>query len=611
MCEPFNRDNESRIGEIRALCPTARDCLLADLGQDKHGSLRYDGSPAKRVLKAFLSIARTLVVENFYFDMDYRSEYAATREVSFAAKSSLTTRWHFFRCDISKKEHLQDWVEKAENGDYLGYVIIRPQIPGTIGRSIITPYGNHTGLMEEVSLDQRVRTVVSEHVTLFGIPLVATGVPFMEQDGHLLRCAHISAWLCHYSAVLKGIATRQPSAVMYSKSEQLEVLGRPYPSKGLTLLGLSGLLDSLNLPPETLMRGDLVEGRPPTWADRSEFFQNLANQEKKEDRDRIWIKDNLSRSIRRYLNSGFPSIVCYPGHTKVVVGYARQKDLTGYVRPDPDSDTRSDIAAFIVSDDTVGPFEILMIDTLVDNLSRPYGTSAVLIPLPEAVWLSGDAAERAAIHWFTELGASRLSAIDKWLPNRSRERARLEKTLSNFVSGTRTIGAESSEFPEVYTVRSYVIDNSDLKFSVRQRFRDRRFIRELGQLQLPKYVWITEVLDRKLRRRGKADVVATLGMDATTVTGEVPNPRLIRPLFGQIPGQAFTFQLSGDDVVPGSAVTKPSNKPAQSPTSDGRNWFVAQRTPYFSGRWGHPYDTDNYPKSFLSPERTLSRSKAF
>lgn len=173
-----------------------------------------DSKLSSNVLDAFGPGVTEIVIEREYFDLDYRSEFSSTHETTFAARNPSTVRIHVFAGSGvagGATPGLYEYV-LANRESYLGYVIVRPQQPGSVGRSMIAPRRNVEGMKDPAALHGRVRTAVTETVTLFGIQLSATAVPFMEQDGVLLRCVHAAAWMCHYSAVLRGLVPRRPSA---------------------------------------------------------------------------------------------------------------------------------------------------------------------------------------------------------------------------------------------------------------------------------------------------------------------------------------------------------------------------------------------------------------
>jgi len=609
MCTRVNKPSDIFYGEIRQTCNEPVKCLLKYVGLTGPGAELFD-EPARKVFERFTSVAKTFVVELSYFDLDYRSEFSRTYETSFGRRNPEVYRLHFFATPAKDQVHLRDYVELAVGG-YLGYSIIRPNAPGTIGRSMIPPIAEHEALSANTQLSDVVRTAVTERVQLFGIWLTTTGVPFMEQDGHIMRCAHVSAWICHFSAVLRGTVTRRPTASFNLTAQTIGTIGRPYPAEGLTFDSLSSMLSHVDLPGELISPDQLLYSRKLTWADRSEFTDRLAADGEKlapyEDpgdftaADVSWVRENLTSIIRRYLNSGIPSIICrtHIAHTQAVVGYARHHEVAVDLGPRADPN-HFDIVAFLASDDAEDPFCLVPIADVVDEICDPAKSSAfIVVPLPRGLWLSGDIAEDSAIDWFTESAAERSRLLASWEPlrNDSGLYKAHKIAMDDFLEGTR--GAQSKSF----AIRTYAIDGADFKESIAQRFvDDSAFVRKVGQMQLPKYLWVCEAIDRELRKEGKAAVKGTIAIDATTIVRDRSGPSAILPLFAHIPGQSY--------VKPPYALFE--NIASQSDwladlddiefEDDGIEdaWQIGRLEPTASGRW---------KSEELSPERIAHKSK--
>jgi hypothetical protein len=428
----------------------------------------------------------------------------------------------------------------------------------------------------------------------------------MEQDGYILRCAHVSAWICHYSAVLKGLVARRPTASFIEGPQFEGRVGRPYPSEGVYVGGLINMLGNVDLPPEVCSIDSLAEARKLTWADSSELEEEVESAERalklsarkrgsvSRDRarrrlDRMWIRDNLSSTVCRYLNSGIPSILCRQamGHTQVVVGYVRADDLAVDIKARRrKSSTHIEVRSFIVSDDTMDPYCVIDVDDIVNEISPEVGVAptVMLIPLPRGLWLTGEVAERSAIDWMQSFAKARLVALDDWEAIDS-ERVEIHReALTEFAAATSKSGMNR------LTVRSYAMYGADFKESVADRFAlEPIFVRRVGQMQLPKYVWVTEAIDRKLRGEDKLEAVrSTVVIDATTiVSSRNAPPSTILPLLAHIPGQAFTAsptQISDENDM-------------------ATGWFECRLTPYRTGRWHHQYT------KHMSAERVASRAK--
>jgi hypothetical protein len=582
--------------------------------------------PGYHLFSALTERAVTLVVENYYFDLDTRSEVGELQETRFGAMTPFTDRYHFFAQASEPGQSLRDFVEAAQDA-YLGYSVIRSQISGRLGRSIVpiaSTIHDNTGkpVLDAVIVADRVRTAVVEHINLFGVELAATGVTFMEQDGSLLRCAHVSSWICHYSAVLRSAVPRRTTAHFHRTGDTHRALGRRYPSIGLSVEEMTSMLRRSDLPPERLDREALRIGHRPTWADTQtlsdanrgfhdrrkvwadehlalkaasielasgEFGEGAAGAEAIERHDRAiatnavqeadlwseiseyWIRENLIAAICRYANSGIPTILVRQGiaHTQVIVGYLRNMDIKREVKPGAESA----VAQVIVSDDAVGPFTIVEIDEIVGEVIKNQTT--LLIPLPNSLWMAGGVAEQIATKLIGQAVTQRIDRFAKpgWPKMDSKnERDDYVATLKEF---EREIDPQLTT--RKYTVHVFATTGVDLKTSVATRLEgDDEFIRTLATLQLPKYVWVGEMVERSVH--GKPSVRGMIVLDATQpwVQGlDDPDGIEILPLFVHIPGfiqtTPYAYGFAG--------------LPTKGAADEDTYWSKARFKPYATGRW--------------------------
>ena len=597
-----------------------------------------DNDPAaKATLGALTHAAACIVLEQYYFDIDHRSEAELVQATQFAPAEVTVDRLHYFSprydMDTPLQEYLRDAHQQAGTPTpsgapvYLGYTILRPRRDARIGRSLISPwaqvafraptldgeeapheYGYAEG--EPMRVDvifEQVRTAVPESVNVYGFDFRAVGIPFMEQDGYILRCAHVSAWICHYSAVLRGLIPRRTTGQIHRAGHTTLSIARRYPSTGVSPVELAAILREVNLAPEALGQEELMGDRKRMWADRDELFQRSDAlteaitaagpdfDEQIEERDRLWIRENLTATLCRYLNSGLPIILVRQliSHTQVVVGYLRASDLT----KDPAAAAlanHSDVTAFLVSDDQDGPFKLVYVDELVDELINEPASNEIFVPLPDAVWVSGDMAERVGAAQLLRIAETRVERLDAWQPS------------ENYDGGAITAFKAALESDaDTYTIRTYVTAGTDFKRSCAKRMEDDQLmVSALTRLQLPRFVWVCEVIDRSLRAERKPSVVATIVLDATQLIhnpiGELPTDD-VDPLFVHLPtlfyAPSYQVQTMGyteynreDSVVEiTSAPLVPDDADADEPDEDEDDWFwhTTDIRPYYTGRWGH------------------------
>lgn len=541
--------------------------------------LDEDRDPAApSLISAAADTAACLLVETYYFDLDHRSEVELVVATQFQPVEVTVDRVHFFSTPYSDGDTIEAYVDAAErdaherprNGPpaYLGYSILRPSRDARIGRSLISPWATvpfrppqdendadlpHTfgysvgeSIPAEVIFEQ-VRTAVPESVNIYGRDFRAVGVPFMEQDGNILRCAHVSAWICHYSAVLRGMIPRRTTGQLHRAGHTTTSIARAYPSMGLSTSELSAILRDVQLAPEIVTKEELLTERlEASWADRAALFRENdqlteasvqdgeAGLRAAEDKSRLWIRENLTATVCRYLNSGLPIILArnIHNHTQVIVGYLRESDLR---KKDPDigREHHSDVVAFLVSDDQAGPFELVYVEEIVDQLIAQDLSNELFIPLPDALWVSGDMAERIGTALFPRIADRRVELLN----GDTAEGGEAGDRLREF---TDSMAADKDR----YAVRTYVTAGVDFKRSAVSRMSDDPdLVNAIRKAQLPRFIWVCEAIDRVLRGDNKPSVVATMVLDATqlihSATGKTPDED-VDPLFVHLPTLFFS-----------------------------------------------------------------------
>ncbi len=175
--------------------------------------------------------AQLAVLERHYVCLDYRSEFASFYAHLDAPRRNSTIRLHFFSQRIEEDELFE--LTDQQRASYLGYMVLREGDLPLVGRTVLA-----TPSYVDVS------TAINEPVNFFAQRLVVTGVPFMQQDQRFAVCAHISAWVTHYSAFRRGIFERRLIADFVNLASSFTPM-RPRHAGGLTVSQLSTLLDEV------------------------------------------------------------------------------------------------------------------------------------------------------------------------------------------------------------------------------------------------------------------------------------------------------------------------------------------------------------------------------
>ena len=187
-------------------------------------------------------------------------------------------------------------------------------------------------------------------------------------------------------------------------------------------------------------------------------------------------EESLFRLACRYLNSGIPVIVGGDEHVFVLVGYERLH------AGQPDERIR-----FIRHDDEVGIY-IYVDNYLLDDYA-PW--DYLVIPLPQKVYMPGEDAEA--------IGAAHLrQALDD-------EAARIGTELRDRLDAK----------PRELSFRSTVVRSNEFKTGLEARQVPATLAAVYRRMQMSRWIWVVELVDRDLRRLGKPCVLAEAIIDAT------------------------------------------------------------------------------------------------
>ena len=404
---------------------------------------------AKVLAVARESGCQTIVVEHRYIDLDFRSEHAAFWSMRFKVPPPFTRRLHFFTSHL-EDNHLH---QLPNDHGYLGYSVLRPMRMGRVGRTLLAP---------PPRLADATLTLVTDTVSLFGNDLVVRGVPFCEQDGEYLRCAHAAAWICHYVAVRRELVGRTSTPNLVGLIPKVLSEERALPSKGMRLNQLQAVFGALGQP--ALLYGfsalPNVNGVavPTPQIDPSTGRAKPAG---------YWDTRCIS-IICRYLNSDFPVLIGGREHAWVLVGWRRADDGT---------------VTFVACDDQVGPYE--EIASAFAHYRAPW--HSIMVPLPPKVFLTGETAENDAFRTLRGV----------WTAN----------------DGTRPL-ADALETGEIQ-LRTRLKNVRTFKREIAHQTSSDEVLRAIRLARLPHFVWVVEAHVRAACGSGDC-VIATVLYDATS-----------------------------------------------------------------------------------------------
>ena len=316
---------------------------------------------AQRLKTQLTHAAKGVLVEHGYVDKDYRSTF-----YNFYAKMGRQyrpdcVRLHFFDGAVSYDEARTDIAcsDLRPQDHYFGYIVLRPTIVSTLGRSLLSP---------DMRLGARGRAIQSVHyVNLLGHRLPVWGFPSMAQHIDIAVCAHVSCW-----AILRYYSETFPQYRQYLLHD-ITKLAAPFDPGGLVpSLGFD-VLQAERVFHEAGFFPLLVEKRYSS-SDEAFFSQLLA-----------------------YLESGFPLFVEIPSeaHAVVIVGYNWKKSAA----PSQVSSSHiwTQVETLLTVDDNLLPYATVPLHSPSTHTGAPPYTadcfSSFIVPLPDKVYYAANAIE--------------------------------------------------------------------------------------------------------------------------------------------------------------------------------------------------------------------------
>ncbi len=297
--------------------------------------------------------ARTAIFEAYYIDVDYSASYYDQRGRSFTPDKRGTTRVHFFSQNLPSNalDNAETEVVRIMRESYLGFTVLRPETPVTLGRTFIACPSEISGL------PVRFPTRGTTKVDLAGIPLEVESCPFMSQDAKIMACATASLWMSTSNLVDKvNSVASHSTAQITSLAMSLE---RPFG----TAVGLRGL--------------SLIE------MERSLFRMGYHPR-----RHAFPTADRVIEICHLCSDSGIPPVLGIEfnggrGHAVTVVGYTLRKPPSPKL-PAPDMFSAHQFVPYLViHDDQRGMYLLAEVEEV--NIDGDPRTARLKIHAPDGV----------------------------------------------------------------------------------------------------------------------------------------------------------------------------------------------------------------------------------
>ena len=283
----------------------------------------------------------SVIVEKQYIDKDYRNTFSKFHSKKFVTPTARCIRLHLFTKDIDFENPETIQWESA----YAGYIILRPTLPNSIGRTLLKP--------DLFNLKGSYLCLCTEKVMVNGVGMKIQGFPFISQDTDATVCAQSSLWMLlrFFSNRYRWYKETYPSDLTSLVKSHPQ--GRSMPGAGLTMMQMADALRDL--------------GFAPLLYDKNEY------------------KVDFLKFAYAYMESGFPLLLGLPQHVVVAIGHLSDFSAPGKVS------SFDYFKGFIINDDNGLPYAKLS-DNKSDNIFS-YDLSSIdsfLVPLPDKVFLSAE-----------------------------------------------------------------------------------------------------------------------------------------------------------------------------------------------------------------------------
>ncbi len=480
----------------------------------------YNKIPASRILD-ILEIGQTIsnpyckgaLIECEYVDRDYTDGYTYYYSKAFMDYQKRSKRVHFFKDNLNsfkedilgafsskkKVQIMNKWLEE----NYLGYSIICPNYPTTIGRTVIDPPRKPEWVPHSKS---------SFTVNLLGFNIKVKGVPFIEQDYRVSACATSAIWMASTSVLrnFNGGRGFSPIEITVEGGSRFIPLGRVIPNQGLTIEQINWAFKGMELDPL------LYEGPFEVASAKNIIYKYVESNIPV-----LLVVKRIERNEREeIIETGGLHAIVVTGHLYDWRANPESNNLkvkAGGIEHEIPYNYSSDwVDGFIAHDDQRGPYRELRLneesglneelglaedDPGVCVISEDYSTyeggemkyegilQTIITPLPKKIFISAEKVERKGIRLFLKF----YELFYQSLP-------------TNFV--LRTYLVPSNNFKKT------LIGDSGMPEDLIRWYR--------GEL-LSRYVWVIEVGEKTFRAGKKPDEIKIFGEVLIDSTSSVLN----------------------------------------------------------------------------------------
>ena len=392
-----------------------------------------------------------VIAENKYVDRVYRDSYYEYYATKKYQYSRHCIRLSFFENSFKPNINFNDVNNIKDN--YLGFLVLRPLI-ACIGRNVINPKAK-SGSERDCKICK-----VEVDTSCIGIKLKAVGFPHASQDSETMTCAQTVIW-----EILEYYGNKYNEYRLTSQTEIANIIKttsyeRLLPSEGLTCDQLSKTLRELGFGPKIYFRNNYKEA------------------------------ESYCEIIACYIESGIPlafALTGGPGHAVVCIGHlpVDRSEVINYLFETQQNkkhlynwNLAVANSTFIFNDDNYPCYQSSKLASPCayynDANWMKNGITHFIAPLYNKIYLEADYAIEAS-----------KTIVDRFIPKCE------DNVIRTFLTSSRT-------FREHITQCSSFSDGQKLA---------------LLQIELPKFVWVTELSTLEEFKDKKANSLILL--DAT------------------------------------------------------------------------------------------------
>lgn len=398
-----------------------------------------------------------VIVEDDYIDKIYRNTFSHFLSTKLYEYKSRCIKLSFLEPSANVKAMLDGSIDKETlQKTYLGFMVLRPIFPGSVGRTAVSPriLNNY----DEISVC--LAPIIS---SVFGLKVKVDAFPHSSQDNEFSTCAETSIW-----STMEYFGNKYPEyiPILPSKIHQIldnQMYQRHIPSYGLDYADISYVLKACGFGCKVYSKEDEYN----TGFEESEFY----------------------RIFSTYVESGIPMVVAVLGedlgHAIVCIGQEKASKEAITMAPENTFDCSgkkfkmwNDVRRkYIFNDDNVHSYSLCPYEcpTLQYADKHPY-ISSLIVPLYNKIYLDAPRAIACTIDLCDDL---------------------LFQMPDNIILKTYLASGR--------TYRDALVTDNNIDDSIKY------FIRQY--VSMPKFVWVTEISSNDSFIRNKVDGLILL--DAT------------------------------------------------------------------------------------------------